>query len=171
MDGMKSFQGTEVKYLQWRCLMLKTTVFFILYLVLSSCSLAGLTGCGRDNILTGTELAAVLNFSEAAIDNLFAGFAAKDYETFARDFDSDMYDELPPTNFDGWAQILDHNYGNYLSRQVDQVIQSDEFYVVFYHAQFKQEKQVKVTVAFHVSDRSIAMLSFTSEKYSWSAFD
>ena len=96
---------------------------------------------------------------------------ANDYAAFSRDFDTDMYEEIPATDFAAWAQRLDSNYGNYLSHQVDQVTQSDEFYVVFYHAQFEQEEQVKVTVAFHASDHSIALLSFVSENFSWSAFD
>jgi len=128
-----------------------------------------LTACERT--LSGTEKAAVLAFSEAATDNLFAGLTANDYEAFSRDFDSDMYDELPVTDFAAWKQELDNKIGNYLSRNVDQVTQSDEFYVVVYQAKFKKEKQVTVTVIFHASDHSIALLSFDSEKFSWSAFD
>ena len=59
--------------------------------------------------------------------------------------------------------------GSYLSRQVDQVTQSDEFFVVVYRAQFEVEGQVTVTVAFHASDHSIAFLSIVSENYSWSS--
>ena len=128
-----------------------------------------LTACERT--LSGTEKAAVLAFSEAATDNLFAGLTANDYEAFSRDFDSDMYDELSVTDFAAWKQELDNKIGNYLSRNVDQVTQSDEFYVVVYQAKFDKAKQVTVTVVFHASDHSIALLSFDSEKFSWSAFD
>jgi hypothetical protein len=147
--------------------MRKNTGFFIVAIVMIA--LAWLTACERT--LSGTEKASVLAFSEAATDNLFAGLTANDYAAFSRDFDSDMYEELPATEFAVWKQELDNKIGNYLSRQVSQVTQSDEFYVVFYQAKFEQEEQVTVTVALHASDHSIALLSFDSEKFSWSAFE
>ena len=147
--------------------MRKIARYPIAVLVLST--FVWLTACERP--LSGTEKAAVLAFSEAATDNLFAGLTANDYEAFSRDFDSDMYDELPVTDFAAWKQELDNKIGNYLSRNVDQVTQSDEFYVVYYHAKFEKAKQVTVTVAFHASDHSIAQFWFDAEEFSWSAFD
>ncbi len=128
-----------------------------------------LTACERT--LYGNERAAVLEFSETLTDNLFAGLTANDYAVFSRDFDSDMHERVPATDFAAWKQELDNKIGTYLSRKVDQVIQSDEFYVVVYQAEFEQEEQVNATVAFHASDHSIAFLSFESEKYSWSAWE
>ncbi len=147
--------------------MRKIARYPIVVLVLST--FVWLTACERT--LSGIEKAAVLAFSEAATDNLFAGLTANDYEMFSRDFDSDMYDELPVTDFTAWKQELDNKIGNYLSRNVDQVTQSDEFYVVVYQAKFEKAKQVTVTVVFHASDHSIARLLFDSEKFSWLAFD
>ncbi len=149
--------------------MIKTIVFYIVILVLSV--LASLTGCGQGKILSGTERAAVLSFSEAITDNLFAGLAANDYATFSRDFDTDMYERVPVTDFAAWKQEFDFEIGNCLSRQVDQVTQADEFYMVVYQAKFEQETQVTVTVGFHASDHSIALLSFDLEQYSWSAWE
>jgi hypothetical protein len=120
--------------------------------------------------LSGNKKAAVLAFSETVTDNLFDGLTASDYAVFSRDFDSDMYEQVPATNFTVWKQELDQELGNYLSRQVDQVTQSDEFFVVVYQARFEKEEQVTVTVAFHASG-SIAFLSFESESYSWSAWE
>jgi hypothetical protein len=134
-------------------------------------ALARLTACGQDKILSSTEKDSVLAFSEAATDNLFAGLKANDYLAFSRDFDTDMKEKISATNFAAWKQDLEDKLGNYLSRRVDHVTQSDEFYVVVYQAKFEKEKQVTVTVAFHASDHSIALLSFDSEKFSWSAFD
>ena len=68
--------------------MRKIARYPIVVLVLST--LVWLTACERP--LSGTEKAAVLAFSEAATDNLFAGLTANDYEAFSRDFDSDMYE-------------------------------------------------------------------------------
>jgi len=142
--------------------MIKTAVFYIAILVLTA--LVGFTGCSQDKILSGTDQAAVLAFSEAATDNLFVGLTANDYAVFSRDFDSSMEKRISATNFEGWRQDLDNQLGNYLSRQVDQVSQSDEFYVVVYQAKFEQVEPVLVVVAFHASDHSISHLWFDSEK-------
>jgi hypothetical protein len=137
--------------------------------VLVLCTFVWLTACERT--LSGTEKTAVLAFSEATTDNLLlAGLTVNDYAAFSRDFDSDMSEEIPATDFAAWKQELDNQLGNYLSRQVDQVTQADEFYVVVYQAKFEQEEPVTVTVAFHASDHSIAFLSFDSEEFSWSTF-
>jgi len=63
----------------------KRRVFFVA-LVLSV--LTWLTACDlQEKKLSGTNQAAVLAFSEAATDNLFAGLTANDYAAFSRDFD------------------------------------------------------------------------------------
>lgn len=46
-----------------------------------------LTACER--AFHGEERAAVLAFSEPAMDNLLAGLTANDYAVFSRDFDSE----------------------------------------------------------------------------------
>jgi hypothetical protein len=147
--------------------MIKTVIFYLVTLVLFV--LARLTGFGEGQVLSGPDRAAVLAFSEATTDNLFAGLIANDYATFSRDFDTDMHEKLPAPDFAAWRLDLDTNLGNYLSRQVDQVTQADEFYVIDYQAKFEQEVQVTVTVVFHASDHSIALLTFDSEQYSWSS--
>jgi hypothetical protein len=146
--------------------MRKIARYPLVVLVLSA--FVWLTACER--ILSGTEKAAVLAFSESAADNLFAGLTANDYAAFSRDFDSDMYEGISATDFAAWKQELDNQLGNYVSRQVDRVTQADEFYVVVYRAKFEQEEPVTVTVAFHASDHSVAFLSFDSEEFSWSTF-
>jgi len=76
-----------------------------------------------------------------------------------------MQKTIPATNFAAWKQDLDNKIGNYLSRIVDQVIQSQEFYVVVYQAKFDQEELVIVGVAFHVAEpHAISHLWFDSEK-------
>ena len=144
----------------------KITRFSIVVILLSA--IFWLTACERT--LYGNERAAVLEFSEPITDNLFAGLTANDYVMFSHDFDSDMHERVPATDFAAWKQEVNNKIGNYLSRKVDQVTQADEFYVVVYQAKFEKEEQVTVTEAFHASDHSIAFLSFESEKYSWSAW-
>lgn len=146
--------------------MSKVTKFFVTVFVLIA--LSGLTACER--ILSGAEKDAVLAFSESTVDNLLGGWTANNYAVFSRDFDTDMQEEIPATNFADLKQNLDNKLGNFISRRVDQVTQADEFYVVTYQAKFEQGEAVKITVAFHISTQSIAFLAFNSEKLSWSTF-
>jgi hypothetical protein len=140
------------------------TGLFIFVLVLGA--LVWLTACSllQDKILSGTDQDAVLAFSEAVTDNMLAGLTANDYAVFSRDFDTDMQKNLPATDFAAWKQDLDNKFGNYLSRKVDQVSQSQEFYVVDYQAKFEQDEQVFVVVAFHASDHTISNMWFDADK-------
>ncbi|MEW5870801.1 MAG: DUF3887 domain-containing protein [Chloroflexota bacterium] len=131
-------------------------------------ALLGLTGC--EWTLSGAKKDAVLAWSEAAVDNLLAGWTTNDYAAFSRDFDADMQAEITAAKFADLKQDLDNQLGNYISRRVDRVTQADEFYVVTYAAKFEQEEALKITVAFHRSDQSISFLAFNSEKVSWSTF-
>jgi hypothetical protein len=124
-----------------------------------------------DRIVSGTEKETVLAFSEPTVDNLLAGWTVNDYAVFSRDFDTDIQEEIPATGFAALRQDIDNKLGNYISRKVDRVARSDEFYVVDYQAKFDHEEPVKITVAFHASDHSIAFLAIDSEKVSWSTFE
>lgn len=128
-----------------------------------------LTACERT--LSGNEKTAVLASSEPITDNLIAGLTANDYAVFSLDFDSDMDERVPASVFADWKREVDNKIGNYLSRQVDQVRQSDEFFVVVYQAEFEKEKHVTITIALHAYDYSIAFLSLESDNYSWSAWE
>ena len=119
--------------------------------------------------LTGKKESAVLAFSETVTDNLFNGLSANDYTVFSRDFDSDMLERVPATDFADLKKEFDHNLGNYRSRQVDRVTRVDEFEVVYYTVKFDKEEKVTVTIYFH-SDRSIVSFGLESDKYSWPAW-
>ena len=127
-----------------------------------------LTACER--IVSGAERSTVLAFSEPTVDSLLAGWTANDYAVFSRNFDTDMQEEISATGFAALKQELDTELGNYISRRVDRVTRADEFYVVDYQAQFGHEEAIKMTVAFHASDHSIAFWAFDSGKVSWSTF-
>lgn len=146
--------------------MSKVTRFFVVAAVLVA--LFCLTACER--IVSGAERDTVLAFSEPTVDNLIAGWTANDYAMFSRNFDADLQEELSATDFAMLKLDMDGKLGRYASRKIDRVARSDEFYVVDYQANFGDEKPVKVTVAFHASDHSIAHFTFDSEEVSWSAF-
>jgi hypothetical protein len=156
--------GAVCKLRKKEMVMRKLTGFSVVALVLTA--LTWLTACGpQEKKLSDTDQAAVLAFSEAATDNLFAGLIANDYATFSRDFDADMQAAIPATKFAAWKQDLDNKIGNCLSREVDQVTQLGEFYVVVYQAKFEQDEPVIVRVVFRVAEpHSISGLWFNSEK-------
>jgi len=142
--------------------MWKTVVVLIVVLVWGIA--IRLSACVEQN-LSGADQDAVLAFSEPITDNLFAGLTANDYARFSRDFDAYMQKTLSATDFPGWKQDLDSKIGTYLSRTVDHVRQSDEFYVVTYQAKFEKEESVIVDVAFHAAEpHFIANIWFNLDK-------
>ena len=147
--------------------MRKITRLLVAALVLAA--LFVLAAC--DRTLSGTERSDVLALSEPAVDGLFAGWTAGDYAAFSHSFDPAMQDKLPAAGFAALKRDVDDKLGSYFSRRVERVGRSDEFYVVDYQANFGRAEPVKVSVAFHASDYSIAAMSFDGGTESWSTFD
>lgn len=141
-------------------------------LLAAACVLAALFSLAAcDRTLSGPERSTVLAFSEPAVDNMFAGWAAGDYASFSRSFDSAMQEEISAGGFAALKQDVEGKLGSYISRRIDRVGRSDEFFVVDYQATFGRAEPVKVIVAFHASDHSIASMAFDSGSVSWSTFE
>ncbi len=120
------------------------------------CLLVGLTllvGCGpKETTLSGPERDAVLAFSEAKTDNLLAGMNASDYAAFSQDFDQEMLAAIPQSAFETLKADRDATLGLYVSRTVNTVVQSGEFYAVVYDAVFEKDEAVTVRVVFRVAE-------------------
>jgi len=134
--------------------------FSKIMLLLSWGILLGLTACEWE--LSGQKQEAVLSFSDAITDNMFAGLVANDYPVFSRDFDQDMLEVLPVSRFEDWKKDWGEKIGDCYSREVERVTRADEFYVVTYQVECTKAPQVTVEIAFHRS-HTIAHLSFDSE--------
>lgn len=116
-------------------------------------SLGLLVGCGpKETTLTGGEREAVLAFSEAKTDNLLAGMNANDYAAFSQDFDQEMLTAMNQAQFDKLKKDRDAKLGPYVSRQVNSVVQTGDFYVVIYAAKFEKEAAVTVRVVFRIAE-------------------
>lgn len=113
-----------------------------------------LTGCGnsQEKILTGAEREAVLAFSEAKTDNLLAGLKAGDYAMFSRDFDQQMLNAMPQSKFEALKKERDEHLGAYISRKINNVEQTGDFYTVIYTAGFEKEYAVIVRVVFRMAE-------------------
>ena len=112
-----------------------------------------LTGCGSSSTtLTGADMDAVLAFSEAKTDTLLAGMNAGDYAQFSQDFDTDMSKAMTQGEFDKLKADRDAKLGLYVSRQVNSVVQSGDFYSVIYDAVFEKDNAVMVRVVFRVAE-------------------
>ena len=79
---------------------MKIILFFIVFFL---GALLLINFSGEDQAVTGSELDAVLAFSEPIAENMFAGYAANDYAAFSRDFDPDMQETIPADFFVGWC--------------------------------------------------------------------
>jgi hypothetical protein len=128
--------------------MKRITVLFLIAVLVS-----GLAACGSgETTLTGQAREAVLAFSEAKTDNLLAGMNANNYETFSQDFDPDMLNAMTESEFVKLRQDRDDKLGLYVSRRVNRVVQSGDFYAVIYDAVFEKDDDVSVRVVFRVAD-------------------
>lgn len=125
----------------------------LFYLMVGILLVVGLTGCGSSSTtLTGADKDAVLAFSEAKTDSLLAGMNAGDYAQFSQDFDSEMSNAMTQGEFDKLKTDRDAKLGLYVSRQVNSVVQSGDFYSVIYDAVFEKDTSVMVRVVFRVAE-------------------
>jgi hypothetical protein len=126
----------------------KIQILFVIAL-----SIGLLAGCGpSETTLAGVGREAVLAFSEAKTDSLLAGMNANDYAAFSRDFDQAMLKAMTQAQFDTMKKDRDAKLGLYFSRQVNKVVQTGDFYVVFYDAKFEKEAAVTVRVVFRIAE-------------------
>jgi len=112
-----------------------------------------LAACGPQETVLGEEDAdAVLAFSEEKTDNLLAGMKVGDYAAFSRDFDQQMLDAMTEAQFEALKTDRDATLGAYISRQVNRVVQTGDFYAVFYDAKFEKDDAVAMRVVFRVAE-------------------
>jgi hypothetical protein len=125
----------------------------IYFLFLAALLVSLLAGCGpTETTLAGAERDAVLAFSESKTDNLLAGMNANDYTAFSRDFDQAMLNGITRAQFEILKKDRDAKLGLYVSRQVNNVLQTGDFYLVLYDAKFEKETAVTVRVVFRIAD-------------------
>jgi len=129
--------------------MKKIYVFWLAVLLVSL-----LAGCGgsQGTTITGADKDAVLVYSEAKTDNLLAGMNANDYAMFSKDFDQDMARAMTQAEFDKLKKDRDAKLGLYVSRTVNSVVQTGDFYAVIYDAVFEKDDAVTVRVVFRVAE-------------------
>ncbi len=112
-----------------------------------------LAGCApKSTPITGSDMDAVLAFSEAKTDNLLAGMNANDYAAFSKDFDKDMLNAMTQAQFDTLKKDRDAKLGLYISREVNSVVQTGDFYAVIYDAKFEKDDAVTVRVVFRMAE-------------------
>jgi hypothetical protein len=112
-----------------------------------------LAGCGpQSSTLTGDDREAVLDFSETKTDNLLAGMNAGDYATFSQDFDEAMRKAMDEAAFLKMKTDREAKFGQYLSREVSNVVQTGDFYAVNYIAKFENDDAVGVRVVFRIAE-------------------
>ncbi|PKN91344.1 MAG: hypothetical protein CVU44_19715 [Chloroflexi bacterium HGW-Chloroflexi-6] len=112
-----------------------------------------LAACGPQETVLGEEDAdAVLAFSEEKTDNLLTAMKAGDYAAFSRDFDQQMLDAMTEAQFEALKTERDATLGAYVSRQVNRVVQTGDFYAVFYDAKFEKDESVAMRVVFRVAE-------------------
>ena len=121
---------------------------FLIALILSL-----VAGCSpKSTPITGSDLEAVLAFSEEKTDRLLAAMNANDYTQFSKDFDQEMLNAMTSDNFASLKIDRDSKLGLYISREVNSVVQTGEFYAVLYDAKFEKDDAVTLRVVFRVAE-------------------
>jgi hypothetical protein len=112
-----------------------------------------ITACAQQStVLTGEEQEAVLAYSESKTDNLLSGMNANDYAAFSKDFDQDMLNAMSQSEFDKLKADRDAKLGLYVSRTVNSVVKTGDFYAVLYDAVFEKDDAVTVRVVFRAAE-------------------
>ncbi len=113
--------------------------------------------------IQGTDRDAVLGYAEPKTDNLLDGFNSGDYAVFSRDFDAAMRQAETESVFLQTRAAIQSKIGNYISRQVADVVKQDNFIVVIYNGRFEKENGVTMRLVFTPDDaHQIAGLWFDS---------
>jgi hypothetical protein len=127
--------------------------------------LAGCIMMPQISPVQGEEMETVLSYAEPLADNLFSGLNNGDYNTFSRDFDSEMKKAMKEKDFNDMANFFQQNIGKYQSRVVEKVEIVDNIYVVSYQARFENEEAVAVRLSVRGdSPPQVAGLWFDSPK-------
>jgi hypothetical protein len=125
----------------------------ILILFLIVLTVGVLAGCGsQGTTLKNEDAEAVLAFSEAKTENLLAGMNVGDYVVFSQDFDPEMLSVMTEAEFNKLKADRDAKLGLYLSREMESVVQIDDFYAVNYEAKFEEDDDILVRVVFRVAE-------------------
>ncbi|HNR89678.1 MAG TPA: DUF3887 domain-containing protein [Spirochaetota bacterium] len=122
-------------------------------------------GCGKRSI-TGAEREAVLGYANPASDRILAAYNDGTYARYVTDFDAQMKNAMPENVFVQTRELIMSKIGKYLSREVSDVSQKDQFVVVKYKGKFEREDGVEIKVVFQkIGDRDLVSgLWFNSPK-------
>ncbi len=92
------------------------------------------------------------SYSDEMTENVLTALNAGDYAKFSQDFDEAMKGALPESSFASLKSQLASTIGDYVSREVDKVVTTDDYTTVVYTAEFTKKDKVTVTIAFHTVD-------------------
>lgn len=128
-------------------------------------AVVNIPGCGKKAI-TGAERDAVLAYAHPISDGILAGYNEGDFARYSKDFDAAMKNAMPESVFKQSRAVIASKIGKYVSREIAEVFQKDQYVVVLYKAKFEQEDAVEVKVVFQkVGDKNLVSgLWFNSPK-------
>lgn len=92
------------------------------------------------------------DYAGAMTESVLTAINEGDYVKFSRDFDQAMKDALPEAAFNELKSQLSASVGDYVSKQVDKVVVTDEYTTVIYNAKYTKADKVIITVSFSTVD-------------------
>ena len=124
-----------------------TIIFGIVFILV----LAFISACGSKTTTTTTEPGEP-PYASAMTDNILAAIAANDYAKFSQDFDQAMKDALPETAFQGLRSQLQDGAGDYVSKQLNDVVVQGEITTVVYLAKYTKVERVAIIISFSTEE-------------------
>jgi hypothetical protein len=125
-----------------------------------------LSACApSEQAVTDAEKATILAFAEPKVDAQMAAIGSSDYESFRNDYIDEMKASTTPGSFEQLQIWLKVKAGDYQSRAVTSVTQTDTYYIVNYTAAFSKDNNVSMRVVFEkTAPNRIAGLWFDSPR-------
>ena len=92
------------------------------------------------------------DYAGTMTENVLTAINEGDYAKFSRDFDQAMKDALTEAAFEGLEGQLLASVGEYVSKEVDKVVVTDEYTTVIYNAKYTKADKVIITISFSTVD-------------------
>jgi hypothetical protein len=108
-----------------------------------------LSGCAPEpEDVPEEEKSAILAFTEPMVDAQMAAIANRDYDAYGQNISEELKDETTPGTFEQLTIWLLVKAGDYQSREVTSVSQTEDYYLVTYQTVFSKDDSVVMQVAF-----------------------
>lgn len=121
------------------------TFFMLIISLLAACK-------PQIQIIPENEAEGIYSFADPIAENLLRGLQLNEYQTFSRDFDQTMLENMDETSFEDLRNTLLGNNGDIISHRHERVERYQEYYLVYYDLGFSTAMSVTLRLVLTVSE-------------------